>query len=394
MEQKIMLPEHLSLCCIMLQQAGFSAYAVGGCVRDLLLGRTPGDWDVTTSALPDEIQLLFPHSISTGTRYGTVTILVNDVKVEVTPFRRDGSYSDRRHPDQVVFGGSLEQDLARRDFTINAIAAGENGSLVDPCGGQKDLERKLIRCVGDPEQRFREDALRLFRAVRFASQLRFKIEESSLSAMKSCASLASHLSVERVSIELGKTLCSPEPQQAELLFQLGLMNDFLDSPAAVPVLDRLPSLPAEPLARWAGLCMSLLSSGAISDVAAFLKKLRQSNRILRCCTSVAELLQKGCPSSALLWREALARYGETVCRTAAQLEGVSTMLDQVLESKPCVRVTDLALTGKEMAALGLSGPKMGLAQQAMLNWVLERPEDNRPDVLTDVLTRMGYLDLS
>jgi putative nucleotidyltransferase with HDIG domain len=210
-----------------LWQGGHSAYAVGGCLRDALLGREPSDWDLTTDAPPDRIQKLFPRSLYEN-RFGTVVVHHADDQYEITAFRRDISYSDHRHPDTIEFGESIEEDLARRDFTVNAMAwggrPGETAVLVDPHGGRDDLTGRLLRAVGDPDARFREDALRMVRAVRLATVLDFEIEKATLASIARNAELARHLSGERIATELLKLLAAPGPSTGlELMAESGLL---------------------------------------------------------------------------------------------------------------------------------------------------------------------------
>ncbi len=390
MAEKIHIPPGVAALRDKLIQAGHRACPVGGCVRDSLLGRTPGDWDVCTSARPEELMALFPRAVPTGGAHGTVTVPTDSGAVEVTPFRREGGYSDGRHPDQVAFGASLEEDLARRDFTVNAMALDENGDIVDLFGGRADLERGLIRCVGRPEVRFREDALRMLRGVRFAAQLGFTIEPETLAAMARCAPLVTWVSAERVGAEVEKTLCAPHPDRGALWSSLGLLDSYLDQPGRTPDLSGLKNLPPEPMARWAGLCAALLDGGAVEDAAAFLKGLRRDNRTVRRCAGAAELVRGGVPKDAVGWRRALARYGQEVCQLAALLAGDS-LLEQVLAQRPCVRVEDLALSGGDLAELGLSGPDIGRAQRALLERVLDDPEDNTPERLRQYLARTGHI---
>ena len=188
------IPGGVAALCARLRSAGREAYPVGGCVRDLLLGRTPGDWDVTTSARPEEVMALFERTVPTGIKHGTVTVLTGAGGVEVTTFRAEGGYADGRHPDAVTFGGDLAGDLSRRDFTINAMALGPDGAVIDPFGGRADLKAGLIRCVGEPERRFVEDALRMLRAVRFSAQLDFAIEGATAEALRKNAGLNGEVS--------------------------------------------------------------------------------------------------------------------------------------------------------------------------------------------------------
>lgn len=221
-----------------LNASGHAAYAVGGCIRDSLLGRAPHDWDITTSAMPEEVLSLFAGQIAhtAGLKHGTVALLLNGEVYEVTTFRVDGVYSDSRRPDSVRFTSSITEDLARRDFTVNAMAYNDEEGLVDPFGGAADLEKKIVRCVGDPEQRFSEDALRLFRAVRFSAELGFSIEPGTLAALKAGSEKITGIAVERVYEELKRTVAAPHAADAlraapELLF------------AAVPELRALENVP-------------------------------------------------------------------------------------------------------------------------------------------------------
>jgi tRNA nucleotidyltransferase (CCA-adding enzyme) len=209
------------VCCILdiLDQNGFEAFTVGGCVRDSLLKRQLKDWDITTSALPKEIVKLFTHTIPTGIKHGTITIVINEINYEVTTYRIDGEYSDNRHPDEVIFTRSLKEDLSRRDFTINALAYNEAEGLVDMFNGMEDLKNKSIKCVGDADTRFDEDALRMLRAVRFACQLQFKIDKATYQAMCNNYLLLKNVSAERIREELNKILLSPIPSQGIRMLQ-------------------------------------------------------------------------------------------------------------------------------------------------------------------------------
>jgi len=204
------LPENVSFIINKLTAAGFEAYAVGGCVRDMLLGIEPKDWDITTSAEPYEVKALFRRTVDTGIKHGTVTVLVGDEAYETTTYRLDGKYEDSRHPSEITFTKCLSEDLLRRDFTINAMAYNETEGLVDLFGGQEDLEKKVIRCVGEPMERFGEDALRILRAYRFSARLGFSIDEKTREAAVALASTLSKISAERIREELSKLLLSPE----------------------------------------------------------------------------------------------------------------------------------------------------------------------------------------
>ena len=315
-------------CLEKLRGAGFAAYPVGGCVRDLLLGRAPGDVDVCTSARPEEVMALFPDAIPTGIRHGTVTVLTPTGPVEVTTFRREEGYGDSRHPDAVTFDVGLTGDLSRRDFTMNAMAMDADGTVIDPFGGRGDLARGLIRCVGEPDRRFGEDALRMFRAVRFAAQLGFAIDGETRAAMARHASGAEKVSRERIKGELEKTLLSPWPERAGDMIQLGLLA-HLFTPQEGWDLAGLAALPSTPEARWRGFCTAA-----------------------------------GFPITALPVERKLRRAVER------PEEGL---------------IPTLALSGGELMALGLTGAEIGRAQREMARHVLDHPEDNRKEALLALL---------
>lgn len=219
---RIELPEKVNIVLHTLRSAGFEAFVVGGCVRDSILGRTPEDWDITTSAKPEEVKRLFRRTIDTGIKHGTVTVMLGRQGFEVTTYRIDGTYLDGRHPDHVTFTGSLREDLRRRDFTINAMAYNEEDGIIDYFDGLGDLKRGVIRAVGDPEERFREDALRIMRAVRFSAQLDYRIEDKTKEAVAALSRSLSKISAERIRTELTKLLVSPHPEELRVMAETGI----------------------------------------------------------------------------------------------------------------------------------------------------------------------------
>ncbi len=223
----IKLPEKVKKIIRTLEEHGHEAYAVGGCVRDTLLGREPQDWDITTSAKPEQVKELFSHTIDTGIRHGTVTVMDGREGFEVTTYRIDGEYEDARHPKEVIFTANLLEDLKRRDFTINAMAYNDKAGLVDAFDGAGDLARGVIRCVGVAEERFTEDALRMLRAVRFAAQLGFSIEPETRCAIARLAPSIAKISAERIQVELVKLLVSPHPEELLTAYETGLTHVFL-----------------------------------------------------------------------------------------------------------------------------------------------------------------------
>ncbi|GAA0243463.1 CCA tRNA nucleotidyltransferase [Faecalicatena contorta] len=224
---KIELPRKVIMIINNLQLHGYEAFAVGGCVRDSILCRKPEDWDITTSARPEEIKRLFRRTVDTGIAHGTVTVMIGREGFEVTTYRVDGLYEDSRHPKDVTFTTSLEEDLRRRDFTINAMAYNDEVRLVDVFGGMRDLNHHLIRCVGDPMERFSEDALRILRAVRFSAQLAFPIEKNTAQAVRELAPTLKNISAERIQVELVKLLMSDHPDLIQDAYELGITKVIL-----------------------------------------------------------------------------------------------------------------------------------------------------------------------
>lgn len=224
---RIQLPEKVTKIIATLEAAGCEAYAVGGCVRDSILGRKPDDWDITTSAKPAEVKRLFLRTVDTGIKHGTVTVLLEKEAFEVTTYRIDGTYEDGRHPNEVSFTASLQEDLRRRDFTINAMAYNEKDGLIDLYGGLADLETGVVRCVGKAAERFEEDALRMLRAVRFSAQLGFWIEEETGEAIRALAPNLQKISAERIQTELVKLVISPHPDYLRTAYELGITAQIL-----------------------------------------------------------------------------------------------------------------------------------------------------------------------
>lgn len=383
MELLSSLPLFVVRCCQALHAAGFQAYPVGGCVRDLLLSRTPQDWDVCTSALPGQVQALFPHTVPTGLAYGTVTVILEGGTVEVTTFRQEDGYRDGRRPDTVSFVTSLETDLSRRDFSINAMAIAPGGQLLDPFGGRGDLQRRIVRCVGEPEQRFREDRLRMFRAIRFAAQLDFDLDGHLRHALAQMGREPHHLPPERIRPEVEKALCAPAPHWAGLLFSSGLLSAFLPNRLEVGTAILSTLLPT-PLARWAGLAALLHQEGA--NPLPLLQGLIPDRALI---VPLTQALTLEVPTDARGWRHLLSRHGKATCQALAAMSLSSQplqALEDVLAQAPCISPKQLALSGQDLMAMGLSGPDIGRAQALLLNHVLDHPEDNTPENLARQIT--------
>lgn len=367
----------LNILCA-LDSAGHRAVLAGGCVRDSLLGRRPSDWDIASSASPEEVLALFPRCVPTGIKHGTVTVLSGGGSVEVTAFRAEGGYSDHRRPDSVSFGCPLEADLARRDLTVNAMAMDAAGEITDPFGGRDDLRRRLLRCVGEPERRFDEDALRMLRTVRFSAQLGFEIEPRTLEAIRALAHLASGLSAERVRDELLKTLRSSAPGLVWQLVDLGLLDACLapgDASAPREALDVLPIY-----ARLAHFCRDLELGGYIMSTDRFLAALRFDGETLRRTASAVEVLKSGSRD----WKRLLRGHGEAAVLAA---HPKNRALRAVLRSGECWELSSLAIGGRELAALGYSGPELGRELRRLLDHVIDCPADNRADILCKLIER-------
>ena len=390
---KVTPPKYVKQVLIKLQSRGYLAYLVGGCVRDMILGVHPQDWDICTSALPEQVRELFDRTLTVGIRHGTVTVLINSHSVEVTTFRSDGSYADHRHPEAVSFVGDLTSDLARRDFTMNAIALPPDGLVVDPFGGVEDIRKGLIRCVGEPERRFEEDALRMFRALRFSARLGFTVEEETLAAIYRKAPLAASLSPERVRDEVEKMLLTSRPQILLTVIEAGLLDRYLrrrdDDPASE--LIRLTALPKKALPRWAGFCAVLERHGLIDSPQEFLSALRLDGRTQRCCADCCALLRGDLPRTSKEWKKLLNRYGVDTVSCAAQCSDALKSrrsyeaLRAVLKSGECFSVRHLAVTGDDLVELGLRGRELGEMLNFLLEYVMDYPDNNRRELLLQLV---------
>lgn len=381
-------PKHVKQVLFTLQSRGYGAYLVGGCVRDMILGVQPNDWDICTSALPQEVMELFDKTLATGLKHGTVTVMIGKHPVEVTTFRADGEYLDHRHPKSVSYVLDLNTDLRRRDFTMNAMAVSAEGIISDPFGGLRDIADNCIRCVGEPDRRFEEDALRMFRALRFSARLGFEIESRTLAAIYSKASHAASISAERVRDELEKLLLTSRPETMKIVLDSGLLDVYV-SPVSLSAeeLCSLQLLPYKAHERWCMLTWLLLKHGAISSAENFLGMLRLDRRTLHCVTHSIELMEKPAPRTPLEWKRQLRDYGtEAVscaarCRDAALGTSGIRELKAILKAGECFSLKTLAVNGDDLAALGLSGQALGETLNFLLEYVMEFPENNRRELL-------------
>lgn len=377
-----------------LIEAGYEAYMVGGFVRDRLLNRPVQDIDIATSATPADIMRLFPHTVATGLQHGTVTVVISGRGFEVTTFRREGEYTDHRRPDHVEFVDSLQEDLSRRDFTINAMAMDINGDVIDPFGGQADLAAGILRCVGDAKARFEEDALRMLRCIRFAANYRLQIEPSAWSAIQQLRSSLTAIAMERVRIELAKTVAGANPVRGvELLCDSRLLEhtkvpldwrpialiDGATSPLVwINALKRAKLESMSETARWA--CLFLTGGHTNDEADAIMRKLTFSNemrtgilRTMTLCNFVQEQLHGQEASSELIrrtWVDGMIRYGYACAQLVLELRELfaeepwfavfAEQAEQWMQRLKVWGPGDLDISGRELIKLAASrGPWIG-----------------------------------
>lgn len=399
---KVCIPNFAREVLCRLQANGFEAWAVGGCVRDTLLDRIPQDWDVTTSALPEEIKRCFEEYrvIETGIAHGTVTVISGGKPVEVTTYRVDGTYSDGRHPDFVTFTRSLHEDLARRDFTVNAMAFCEQEGLRDDFGGQEDIVRRTIRCVGSPQRRFHEDALRILRALRFASTLMFSVEADTAAAVLSCAGTLRTIAVERILAEWNKLLCGSGAEEVLCAFPqvfkvfLEELRPLLENPAAWRrAVARVCSAPREKYLRTALLFRAVPGLGAAEQAEIAKRALRRLHAENKMILRVCALIETELPYSAELpeIRRLLGRNGEELFSAQLALlraEGredvaaADQMKQEILARGDCIRLSQLALKGSDLSG---EGKETGMLLNAALDAVIRDRVPNKKAELLQYL---------
>lgn len=435
---QISLPEAVSGIIDTLQKAGFEAYAVGGCVRDSILGRQPDDWDITTSAKPEQVKALFKRTIDTGIAHGTVTVMHGRTGFEVTTYRIDGEYEDARHPKDVTFTASLEEDLKRRDFTINAMAYNETDGLVDIFNGIEDIEKKVIRCVGNPAERFTEDALRMMRAVRFSAQLGYEIEEGTKRAVMQMAESLSKISAERIRTELVKLLTGSHPEMIQSCYETGMTAVFL------PEFDRmmetgqnnphhcysvgehtihaLTQVEGEKVLRLAVLFHDIGKpltkstdetgvdhfyghAGESARIArAAMRRLKFDNnttdRVVRLVKAHDVKIEPG----VKYMRRAINRLGMDLfpdlfavkeadrkaqsdylqTEKEAELVRMRREYEEIQKSGDCVSLKNLAVSGSDLIAAGMNpGKELGITLKSLLELVLENPSLNKKEALLE-----------
>ena len=387
-----------------LHRAGYAAYVVGGCVRDSLLGLTPHDWDLCTSALPQQVMELFgaQRCIPTGLQHGTVTVKQSGALYEITTFRTEGTYTDGRHPDEVHFVPDVREDLARRDFTINAMAYNEKEGLVDPFGGQADLQSGIVRAVGVPRQRFTEDALRILRLYRFAARFGFAIDPPTAQAAQELCAHLDCVSVERIEEELAKLLAAPAPAAYLNEKILGVVLPELSSEAlaaAKPVVDACPAGAENLPIRLAALLYSLGEDG----IRRTLKRLRCSNALIEEAAVLVREAVPGVPVSLNIYaRRLLGKYNLcTVQRIAAlgtamqperaaDFAALSELAEQLDTDGVCCRVSQLAVNGRDLMAAGVpAGPGIRKVLEALLDGVIREEYPNERQALLAAVQQLA-----
>ena len=443
---KIELPRKVVLIIKNLQRHGYDAYAVGGCVRDSILNRKPEDWDITTSAKPEQVKRIFRRTVDTGIEHGTVTVLIGKDGFEVTTYRVDGLYEDGRHPKEVTFTSRLEEDLKRRDFTINAMAYNDDERLVDAFGGMRDLNYHLIRCVGDPKERFSEDALRILRAVRFSAQLAFPIEPETAEAIKSLAPNLEKISAERIQAELVKLLVSDHPERIQDACELGITKVVLpewddmvgvkqNTPhhkydVAAHTVHALQNVKNDKVLRLTLFFHDLgkpvmkttdengrdhfkghaIASEQIAKTV--MKRLKFDNDTIRKVTKLVAYHDYRMEPTGANVRRAMheigvelfpyylaVRLADTKAQSSYERRGKLENIIQIrelyrnaLRNKECVTLKDLAVTGTDLINLGIApGKELGTLLNELLDMVIEDPAWNQKGKLCDyVKERFGF----
>ncbi len=433
----IQLPEKVKYIIDTIMEAGYEAYAVGGCIRDSILGRIPDDWDITTSASPYQVKELFPRTLDTGLKHGTVTVMMDKEGFEVTTYRIDGEYEDSRHPKEVTFTSNLIEDLKRRDFTINAMAYNEKDGLIDVFEGMEDIRRKTIRCVGSPMERFTEDALRMMRAVRFSAQLGYAIEEETAKAISVLAANLKKISAERIQVELVKLVTSPNPDFLRTAYETGItavilpefdacMKTEQNNPhhcysVGEHTLKAMMSVKADKVLRLSLLFHDMgkpqrltvdekgishfYGHPVLSEEMAgkILHRLKFDNDTIYMVKKLVLYHDYETQAMPVKVRRAIMKIGEDVFpllfdvkradieaqsdykreEKLQKLYAVKAVYEKILEEKQCVSLKTLAVSGRDlMEEAGMSsGKELGEMLKMLLEMVVEDPSLNEKEVL-------------
>ena len=443
----IKLPETTAYIIERIEKNGFEAFAVGGCIRDSLLGRVPNDWDITTSAKPEDIMNIFENTVETGIEHGTVTVVIDKEPYEVTTYRIDGDYTDGRHPDSVEFTENIEEDLSRRDFTINAMAYNNSTGLVDVFGGREDLENRVIRCVGNPKKRFEEDALRMMRGIRFSAQLGFSIEKDTFKAIEEMADSISAVSIERINVEFTKTLMS-DAKKIMIYHETGILKnvlpelytiekenlrkDFSIEKSIKMGIDCADLCKKDLACRLAGFFVYINEAIGIENTKKILKKMRYDNKTI---SKTCELLKYSMRNISnnkedlkylLMKLDSVELLEDLIDLKAAEvdtyletqkkifedestkndesdkvglevleaftveslivLNNIENTLKEIVDNKECFRVKDLDINGKDLIAAGVKpGKEIGEMLNKILKEVIKNPDINKKEKLLEII---------
>lgn len=380
------LPKYVTNMLDTLHDAGYEAYVVGGAVRDMLLGDTPNDFDIATSCHPTKLTLLFEKTVETGIKHGTVTVLDGNNAVEITTFRQDIGYSDYRKPDGVNFISNLSDDLKRRDFTVNAMAFSNETGLIDNFGGQSDIKNRIIKAVGNPDKRFKEDALRILRAFRFSAMLNFNIDKGTFSSAINNSHLLSKISRERIFSELSKVLVSNTPQKIEPLINCGALS-FLGISFAndLNILSRIPNRLDM---RFFAFC--LLTKTNIQNLC---KELKTGKVLYKYCEVLNTLWKRNFPTDQIKIKEALSISNETLLKDYFEIEkqinNVSLdhavcLLDNIISKGEPYLIRHLAVSGDDILALGYKDTDVGKTLNKLLEIVIGDPSKNDKNTLINI----------
>ena len=414
-DYKINLPKEVQDIITTIEEHGCEAYAVGGCVRDSILGRNPDDWDITTSAVPGDVKTFFRKTIDTGIKHGTVTVMMGKTGYEVTTYRIDGEYKDGRHPENVEFSANIVDDLKRRDFTINAMAYNEKQGLVDEFDGIGDLKRKLIKCVGNSDERFTEDALRMMRAIRFSAQLGFDIEKNTFDAIAKLAPSIRQVSMERVQVELVRTIMSDNPDYVIFYEQTGLfkeilpvIHEILSGKYAKNAMTMMKKSEKNTVLRYAALLNSVNEEKARQT----LKSLKLDNYTIDTASKLVAYQKVSIDENEPSVREALHKYGKdllklmlvherAIIETKEEITGITMparrkhlliiehMYKDILERGDCISIKDLDITGNDLMEYGLKGPQIGKTLNELLQIVIENPKLNEKATLIGMIEHVN-----
>lgn len=381
------LPQNITTVLNRITEHGHSAYIVGGCVRDLLCGKAPHDYDITTSALPEQIENIFENTVKTGIKHGTVTVIIDGEPIEVTTFRTDGNYSDSRRPDSVKYVSDVKFDLSRRDFTVNAMCYNEKEGLIDCFDGAQDIKCGILRAVGEPEARFREDALRILRLFRFASTLGFEIEKSTLTAAIKCAHLLQNISAERILSELKRAACGDNTAVLASLFESGGLSEYYIGKGCTESVSKLK--PKQMLRLFALLNLTSF------DFEKSLLTLRCSNDFKNYANKMHDLCKSHIKADKAEIKKILISCEKEILYDFLEyirvISGTDTSqieytLDYIISSNEPYLISHLDISGKDIEALGFNGREIGDKLEYLLESVIDEPRLNKKENLIKLIS--------